>query len=101
MQTYNTDVGWIVDANLFIPFSKWESNYGEITQDEGRHIKELVLRNKIIKLLLDKIVYDLAFVFTAEQLKRYEALLQGIGNAYVCRRTMYDKDANIHLVPHP
>jgi hypothetical protein len=96
-----TDVGWLVDANLFIFFSAWQSNYDEIAEGEGRHIKELVLTSKTIEILFDKTVYDLAFVFTPQQLKRYGALLQGIGNAYVCRRTEDDTDANAYLVPFP
>ncbi len=96
-----TDVGWLVDANLFIFFSAWQSNYDEIAEGEGRHIKELVLTSKTIEILFDKTVYDLAFVFTPQQLKRYGALLQGIGNAYVCRRTEDDTYANAYLVPFP
>jgi hypothetical protein len=96
-----TDVGWLVDANLFINFDAWPSNYDDITTGEGRHIKELVLTSKTIEILFDKNAYDLAFVFTPEQLQRYGALLQGIDNAYVCRRTEHDEDANQHLVPFP
>jgi hypothetical protein len=50
----NMDVGWMVDANLFISFSTWESNYDDITMGEGRHIKELVLTGKTIEILFDK-----------------------------------------------
>jgi hypothetical protein len=73
----------MVDANLFIPFGDWVSNYDAVSKGEGHHIKELVLMSKTIKLLFDKSVYDLAFVFTTEQLKHYRALLQGIDNAYL------------------
>jgi hypothetical protein len=31
IKAHSTDVGWIVDANLFIPFSDWESNYNGIS----------------------------------------------------------------------
>jgi hypothetical protein len=96
-----TDVGWLVDANLFINFDAWPSNYDDITIGEGCHIKELVLTSKTIEILFDKNTYDLAFVFTPEQLQRYGALLQGIDNAYVCCRTEHDEDANKHLVPFP
>jgi hypothetical protein len=73
-----TDVGWMVDANFFIPFNDWKSNYDKITTGEGRHFKELVLTEKTIEILFDKTVYDLAFVFTPKRLQRYGALLQGI-----------------------
>ena len=86
LKAHTTDLGWIVDANLFIPFGDWESNYDYITKGEGRHLKELVLTSKTVKILFDTNAYDLAFVLTPEQLHCYGALLQGIDNAYVCRR---------------
>jgi hypothetical protein len=42
----NTDVRWMVDANLFIPINDWKSNYDKITTGEGHHLKELVLTKK-------------------------------------------------------
>jgi hypothetical protein len=49
-----SNLGWMVDANLFIPFGDWESNYDEITIGEGHHIEEQVLTTKTtIELLFD------------------------------------------------
>jgi hypothetical protein len=94
----------VVTVNTFLFFEKWpaSSTLYPIKDGLGKNLQEVVLTADTADFHFDRDVYDMAFMFTTDELERRGAILQGINNVFVCRYYEDEKEVQDgELVPFP
>ena len=98
------DEDHVVTVNIFLFFDKWpaSSTLYPIKDGLGKNLQEVVLTSDTADFHFDRDVYDIAFMFTTDELARRGAILQGIDNVFVCRYYNDEKEVQDgELFPFP